>query len=442
MKYGETFQRQSAPQWAPYNVDYNELKNLIKVNTTKNQGQAVAIPGQADTALGKFEAAFFTELAQQHDRVDLFVKSKADEISRRLEHLHKSVVRSLARLTYTNGKPVSQRRRDKFAKYNGLITRCGDDLRDLDRFVEAQRVAFHKILKKYKKWTGSPALSNRFRDEVLGDPKSFTRRDFSPIMAQYNALLDTIRTATPSASEPSSPRAPSSLREPQRSRVVIPVQQAAPQAYWNEYDDGSEAGDEPYTIAIDPEAESTFPGARTMAFVYEKAKVPMEKVKGWLSPKLDSEREPLLTGTEYFPRQRNASMTDTDIEDEAYASSSDFPAGYVAHYATFPSISDQKFAQHREQLLMRGTVCSFIAAFLLMAIAGILVMTGRHRLRMEVDAGAVVGVVASLFFGALGVGMMLYRKQKLVWLHRTIVGLAFVTVCVLNGMLLVLIVSL
>lgn len=34
--------------------------------------------------MAKFEQAFFNELSNQHDRVDLFVNSKADEISRRL----------------------------------------------------------------------------------------------------------------------------------------------------------------------------------------------------------------------------------------------------------------------------------------------------------------------------------------------------------------------
>lgn len=254
-------------------------------------------------------------------------------------------------------------------------------------------------------------------------------------MAQYSHLLNTIRDVTPPTSEPPSPK------ESRRPGVQLAVQPVAQQGYWNEYDNGSEAGDEPYTIIIDPNAESTFPGARTMAYVFEKAKVPVEKMRGWLSPNLDSERQPLLTDNEYFPRQFSGSVTDTDVEDEAYASSSDFPSGYATHYATFPSISDQKLARYREKLLMRGTICSFVAAFLLMIIAGILVTTGRHKLRIEVDAGAVVGVVASLFFGALGIGMMLYRKQQLSWLCRAIVGLAFIMVCVLNGMLLVLIVS-
>jgi len=31
-----------------------------------------------------------------------------------------------------------------------MAHRCGDDLESLQRFVDAQRMAFHKILKKYK----------------------------------------------------------------------------------------------------------------------------------------------------------------------------------------------------------------------------------------------------------------------------------------------------
>lgn len=44
----------------------------------------MAIPGQQDPALRKFEEGLYDELCRQHDRLDLFVASKADEISRRL----------------------------------------------------------------------------------------------------------------------------------------------------------------------------------------------------------------------------------------------------------------------------------------------------------------------------------------------------------------------
>jgi len=69
------------------NVDYNELKNLVKIHTKKDAGQAIAIPGQTNAALAEFEELFFNELYNQHDRVDLFVKSKSFETESRLSKI-------------------------------------------------------------------------------------------------------------------------------------------------------------------------------------------------------------------------------------------------------------------------------------------------------------------------------------------------------------------
>lgn len=66
------------------NIDYNSLKHYIKAHTTRSQGTAIAIPGHQAAALSKFEDDLYDELCRQHDRVDLFVSSKADEIARRL----------------------------------------------------------------------------------------------------------------------------------------------------------------------------------------------------------------------------------------------------------------------------------------------------------------------------------------------------------------------
>lgn len=84
MKYGEHLQEESVPSWGLHNIDYNSLKHQIKVHTTKDQATAIAIPGQQDHALKRFEDGFYLELCNQHNRVGLFVTSKADEISRRL----------------------------------------------------------------------------------------------------------------------------------------------------------------------------------------------------------------------------------------------------------------------------------------------------------------------------------------------------------------------
>lgn len=90
-------------------------------------------------------------------------------------------------------------------------------------------------------------------------------------------------------------------------------------------------------------------------------------------------------------------------------------------------------------MLTRAVIVAFIAAFVLLGISGLLVMTGRRRLRLEVDAGAAVGSVASLFCACMGLGAMLYRHYPVSHLYCLAVWVTFITVCILNGILLVLV---
>jgi hypothetical protein len=260
-------------------------------------------------------------------------------------------------------------------------------------------------------------------------------------------VLSLLQDSTPPQSGVTSPTIPSRRESRQEAPEEPVANQSQQQKYWNEYDDGSEAGDinEPYTIYIDPDAESTFPGVKTIVYVFSqlssRVKTPLEKVRAWLSgPGSTAERRPLISDSRggYFPVHTNSfNGTETDVEDDA--SSSDFPIGYNAHYATFPSVSDQMLIQNRENLLFHSTVASFVAAFLLLFIATLLVFTGRHHLRIEVDAGVIIGVVASLFFATLGFTIMIYRWDRLGLLHILCVTASFLADCVLSGILLVLV---
>ena len=71
--------------------------------------------------------------------------------------------------------------------------RAGEDIQSLSRFVGAQRTAFQKLLKKYKKWTRSSELGVRFRAEVLDRPTSFSKRDFEPLLTQWTEVLAAVR---------------------------------------------------------------------------------------------------------------------------------------------------------------------------------------------------------------------------------------------------------
>ncbi|KAI4201837.1 MAG: hypothetical protein LQ350_003037 [Teloschistes chrysophthalmus] len=177
------------------NVDYNDLKRLIKVRTTRGQGDAVTIPGCENEAkaLQSFESEFYAELKDQHQRVDLFVQSKAGEITRRLAHLDRQLGQLQQRHASQPSGKISVKRLERYSRAEEVAEKAGEEIRSLARFVGAQKLAFVKILKKYKKWTGSSSLESRFRKKVLNKPATFSTKDFQPLLLQYTDVLAAVR---------------------------------------------------------------------------------------------------------------------------------------------------------------------------------------------------------------------------------------------------------
>ncbi|EWZ37624.1 hypothetical protein FOCG_04460 [Fusarium oxysporum f. sp. radicis-lycopersici 26381] len=460
MKFGDHLERESVPEWSLHNLDYNSIKHEIKMHTTRDQATAMAIPGQKDEALSRFEDGLYMELDRQHERLQLFVSSKADEISRRLEYLAKNIDRWASKNQEQLAGDSAIKHHRRFTKYERELVRCGSDIQSLERFVKAQTVAFRKITKKYKKWTGSTTLGIRLYENVLSDPKSFTRRDFSSLQQRYDDITCTLNAAAPALSEPSSPesqaqsyrrqslsgslnstnRHPTSRAQPTFD-FLPPPQMEEPAKYWNEYDDGSEcaADDDGYAIYINPDESTSFPGFGYLQNIF---KAPMKKARGWFKRNNTRERQSLL-GANHSPYQYSSTTFNSSESDEeaGYASSDGFPAtGYATHYA-LPSLNQQQAHLYREKTLFWGTISSFAMSFLLLLVAGTLISTGRHRLRAEVDAGVTVGVVASLFTACSALGMTLYRHDRLSFPHLLAVWTTFVASCILNGMLLILVVG-
>ncbi|KAH8671314.1 hypothetical protein BX600DRAFT_245148 [Xylariales sp. PMI_506] len=461
MKYGEYFEGQSVPRWSLHNIDYNSLKQQIKLHTTKGQATAMVIPGQVDIALQRFENNFYQELCNQHNRVDLFVASKADEISRRIKHL--SALVNVLILKCAGPRGVTYKRQKKLVKYQQQLDECGRDIGDLQRFVGAQAEAFRKILKKYRKWTGSTTLSSRFNEHVLGDFKSFTKRDFVPLQLQYRELLPMLQATTQEiASSPiERPESSATLIGSQAARsppsVVgsprtpfTPIGDTQPEARgWNEYDNGSEAGEESYYIELDPDAADGFPGLETVRNILG---APVKKLRGLFSSSsngdIASEHQSLLHGAavqqpDYFAIRQSAQTTDNEATEDEDASSVDFPFyGYSTHYAALPSVEQQRVARYKEIVLHRSMVLSYLISIVLLVVASVLIATGRHKLRLEVDAGVCLAVVVSLFAGCTGFGSMMYRQDKLGLMYQVTVWFTFVAICLLNAMLLVLVAGL
>lgn len=498
MKFGEQFDRESVPQWRIHNIDYNSLKHHIKAHTTRSQGTAIAIPGHQGAALSKFEDGLYDELCRQHDRVDLFVSSKADEIARRIQHLCNQIHALIVRCAASPRERTSPKRQRRFAKYEEELLECGDEIHALQRFVNAQTVAFRKILKKYRKWTGSATLGSRFRETVLANPKSFTKRDFSQLHSQHDELLQTIRAASPrgssrsgSSSPPTQPATPTRPARAGEQRLlpsvaIVAEEDAAPTGYWNEYDHGSEAGDarnDEYAIYINPDEEMSFPGVSS---IMNWISTPMKKIMGRCQELLPNgranegtERQPLLGSSRnqstdrygatlvppsYFTYPPGVAYTDTDIDDDnvsdrftnspphsfhrgrgrperrgsyGYASSEEFPE------SDYRSMEQQRIARHRDEMLFWGTWGCYLVTFVLMGIATMLIMTGRHKMRLEVDAGVTVGIVTSLgtAVAALCLWNSRHEPQAPSMVGEIAVWVTFVVACIGNAVLLVLMVG-
>ncbi|KAJ9419362.1 hypothetical protein FOXG_07232 [Fusarium oxysporum f. sp. lycopersici 4287] len=459
MKFGEQLERESVPEWNLHNLDYNFLKHEIKMYTARDQATAMAIPGRKDEALSRFEDGFYMELSRQHERLHLFALSKADEISRRLECLAKNIDRWASKNQDQLADDFAIKHQRRFTKYERELVRCGSDIQALERFIKAQTIAFRKITKRFEKWTGSITFGTRLYKNILSDPKSFTRYDFSSLQQRYHDIICTFNAVAPALSEPSSPESPvqsyprqslsGSLNSANRHRsnrpqptfeFLPPPQMEGPTKYWNEYDNGSECAgdDDEYAIYLNPDKSASFPGLDSLLGVF---KGPLKKTEGLSKHDKPGERQALL-GANRSPYQYSSTTLNSSESNvvAGYASSDGFPTTrYTTHYA-LPSLNQQQGHLHREKTLFWGTVSSFAVSFLLFLVAGTLIYTGRHKLRAEVDAGVTIGVVASLFTACSALGMTIYRHDQLSLPYLLAVWTTFVTSCVLNGMLLILVV--
>jgi hypothetical protein len=166
------------------------LKHLIKERTTNIKTNPVAIPGQgpASDAWTQLESELFPILWQQHDRVSLFIKSKYGEITRRLDQVDRQLRRLTERLPAEsqNSRPVQQTRR--YVKLVRDTESISEDIQSLSQFANTQRLAFKKILKKYRRWTGSANLQVKVNKEILNQPSTFLRPDLSPFLERLSKV--------------------------------------------------------------------------------------------------------------------------------------------------------------------------------------------------------------------------------------------------------------
>ncbi|GAM82916.1 hypothetical protein ANO11243_009020 [Dothideomycetidae sp. 11243] len=193
MKYGDTLRQRSIAAWQTHNIDYQDIKYFIKTNTTPGKGKAVSIPGKGDVNAEDFENTLFVILKEQDERITCFVRSKFGEIDRRLAHLEQQIERFSNRPSEPHGGRTTVRRIQRYGKIETDILKAGEEIQALSRFIGVQQEAFRKLIKKYKKWTGSSELGYRFDAEVRQRPTSFSQTDLRPLLQSYEELLHAVR---------------------------------------------------------------------------------------------------------------------------------------------------------------------------------------------------------------------------------------------------------
>ena len=197
MKFGSTLAQLSVPQYAAYNVNYNELKAVIKDRTVANAPADPIVIGSSNSQNNKWkqlEDDLYPLLWHEFDRVSSFVKVKRGEIDRRLTFLERQFQRVYEPGTASDTKrPLGQSRR--FQKLVSDVHDVGDEVQNLVRFCGAQRTAFRKILKKYKKWTGSAALEQRCRNGFLAETEAL-QPDMSGQLGRLAKLSSHITSLT------------------------------------------------------------------------------------------------------------------------------------------------------------------------------------------------------------------------------------------------------
>lgn len=191
MKYGTELSKRSIPEWKAYNLDYNEMKKLIRAATTPSHSHELRVD------------MFFNSLASQLDNIELFIKSKSGETNLRLGQCEKIVHSINKTTTCTNDNTIPLIPKHLKRKLKLELFQLSNDLQNLTRFIGVQRNGFRKLLKKYRKWLPnahvSPEQEQREKTMIdnfnldLYNPDIYLNRDFSEIFQKLSDLYIFLR---------------------------------------------------------------------------------------------------------------------------------------------------------------------------------------------------------------------------------------------------------
>ncbi|EUC47951.1 hypothetical protein COCMIDRAFT_3083 [Bipolaris oryzae ATCC 44560] len=174
MRFGQQLKQSLNKQWVFYYIDYEGLKNSLRVHHVWDE---------------KSEQSFVEQLEKELDKVYTFQRVKAEEIIRRIAASEKEVNDAVARAQQDPGNP------DKYEEDFDLLEEDLSDIiadvHDLAKFTQLNYTGFQKIIKKHDKntsWFLKPVFAARLKR------KPFFQDNYDSYVVKLSKLYDIVRT--------------------------------------------------------------------------------------------------------------------------------------------------------------------------------------------------------------------------------------------------------
>ena len=204
MKFGAQLRNKSVPEWRSYNIDYNDLKQRIRITTE--------LP-KDDRRVQDLYGSFI----EQIDMVNMFLQSKLGEVKRRMQFV---------------ASAIDDNKEDEQISLSveSNLRRLSSDLQKLSRFIVIQKTGLRKLLKKYTKYSNDGGeLNTSINKYVVQNQDSFVHVDLVGLYLELALLYDLVREKQADHSERmqrSSSSRSASGRKPyqRRSSLINPVQ--------------------------------------------------------------------------------------------------------------------------------------------------------------------------------------------------------------------------
>jgi len=190
MKFGKYLETKQKPEWKDHYVDYSGLKDLIKAQADQgSSGQAAYSPRTTSLTVQRYnnksntnEEAFFKKLEADVEKVARHTSTVVEKLR---QDLSKMVAKS------ANAEKENQATKDALLKE---AHRIGDDFLQLEKFVNINYMAFHKILKKHDKMLPHAPCRQFYVAHLHQQP--WVQGNYSDLLVQLSNVYSKLRGDT------------------------------------------------------------------------------------------------------------------------------------------------------------------------------------------------------------------------------------------------------